>query len=96
MLLVLEFSQPQKFPVKQFYNFYSHVILPFFGRMFSKDRSAYTYLPESVKQFPYGEKFVIRGVLRGPNGRALKIISVWMLEKTTGLIKFITLYPDRP
>jgi hypothetical protein len=44
----------------------------------------------------YGEKFVIRGLLCGPNGRTLRILSIWMLEKATGLTKFITLYPDRP
>jgi hypothetical protein len=44
---------------------------------------------------PYGEKFVIRGQLCGPNGRVLRVHSVWMLEKATGLTKFITLYPDR-
>ena len=42
----------------------------------------------------YGEKFVIRGNLTGPNGRMLRVLSVWMLEKATGLTKFITLYPD--
>jgi demethylmenaquinone methyltransferase/2-methoxy-6-polyprenyl-1,4-benzoquinol methylase len=54
---ILEFSQPQKFPMKQLYSFYSFYILPFMGRLFSKDKSAYTYLPESVKDFPYGEDF---------------------------------------
>ncbi len=44
---------------------------------------------------PYGEKFVILGPLRGPNGRVLNVFSVWMLEKATGLTKFITLYPNR-
>ena len=43
---------------------------------------------------PYGEKFVIRGNLTGPNGRTLRVLSVWMLEKATGLTKFVTLYPD--
>jgi hypothetical protein len=43
---------------------------------------------------PYGEKFIIRGNLTGPNGRSLRVLSVWMLEKATGLTKFITLYPD--
>ena len=42
----------------------------------------------------YGEKFVVRGTLNGPNGRALKVLSVWMQEEVTGLTKFITLYPD--
>lgn len=41
----------------------------------------------------YGSKFIIRGTLTGPNGRQLSVLSVWMLEKATGLTKFITLYP---
>jgi len=57
-LIVLEFSQPEKFPVKPFYNFYSKYILPAFGKIFSKDKSAYIYLPESVNAFPYGVKFI--------------------------------------
>lgn len=56
--VVLEFSKPEKFPVKQAYNFYFKNILPFLGKIFSKDNSAYTYLPESVDNFPYGKKFV--------------------------------------
>ena len=56
-LLVLEFSQPQKFPFKQVYNFYFKNILPGLGKLVSKDSSAYTYLPESVGAFPYGKKF---------------------------------------
>ncbi len=49
---------------------------------------------ESAGHTPYGDKFVVRGVLRGPNGRALRVLSVWMREKATGQTKFITLYPD--
>ena len=56
-MVILEFSRPQKFPIKQFYHFYFFKILPGIGKIFSKDMSAYTYLPESVYQFPYGEKF---------------------------------------
>lgn len=56
--IILEFSQPEKFPIKQFYNFYFTRILPFFGKLISKDSSAYTYLPESVNHFPYGDKFL--------------------------------------
>ena len=58
MTCVLEFSKPKAFPIKQFYAFYSYFILPFFGRLFSKDNSAYRYLPESVEQFPDGEQFL--------------------------------------
>ncbi len=61
IICVLEFSKPRYFPVKQFYSFYSFYILPFFGRLFSKDNSAYRYLPESVEKFPDGEEFL--GVL---------------------------------
>jgi demethylmenaquinone methyltransferase/2-methoxy-6-polyprenyl-1,4-benzoquinol methylase len=55
---ILEFSKPAKSPYKQIYRFYFTKILPFVGRMVSKDSNAYTYLPESVDEFPYGEKFL--------------------------------------
>lgn len=53
-LLILEFSQPTRFPFKQLYNFYFRNILPLLGKLVSRDQSAYTYLPESVGAFPYG------------------------------------------
>ena len=56
--LVLEFSQPQSFPVKQLYHFHSRYLLPWVGQLLSKERAAYEYLPESVKAFPYGEEFL--------------------------------------
>jgi len=56
-VVVLEFSTPTKTPMKQLYSFYFKNILPVIGKMFSKDSSAYTYLPESVAAFPDGEKF---------------------------------------
>jgi demethylmenaquinone methyltransferase/2-methoxy-6-polyprenyl-1,4-benzoquinol methylase len=56
-LVVLELSTPNKFPIKQLFGFYFNNILPLFGRMLSKDDSAYTYLPESVNAFPDGEDF---------------------------------------
>ncbi|MFC2118492.1 ubiquinone/menaquinone biosynthesis methyltransferase, partial [Bacteroidota bacterium] len=57
-LIVLEFSKPKSFPVKQFYNIYFTRLLPFVGKMFSKDYSAYTYLPESVGAFPERDQFL--------------------------------------
>lgn len=57
-IVILEFSQPESFPFKQLYFFYFQYILPFFGKLISKDKRAYTYLPESVKAFPYGEDFL--------------------------------------
>ncbi|HPT21520.1 MAG TPA: bifunctional demethylmenaquinone methyltransferase/2-methoxy-6-polyprenyl-1,4-benzoquinol methylase UbiE [Bacteroidales bacterium] len=58
MIVVLEFSKPSSFPFKQVYNFYFRNILPLFGRFFSKDKAAYSYLPDSVMQFPDDEKFL--------------------------------------
>jgi demethylmenaquinone methyltransferase / 2-methoxy-6-polyprenyl-1,4-benzoquinol methylase len=57
MLVVLEFSRPRRFPFRQIYNFYFKAILPKIGRLVSRDRSAYTYLPESVEAFPDGMDF---------------------------------------
>ena len=56
-IAILEFSKPKKFPIKQYYAFHSRYVIPFFGRMISKDSSAYTYLPESIKAFPEGKSF---------------------------------------
>ncbi len=58
VLLVLEFSKPKIFPLKQLYNFYFKYILPSIGKFVSKDNAAYTYLPESVQAFPDGKDFV--------------------------------------
>ena len=57
-VVIVEFSQPKTFPMKQLYNFYFKSILPVIGKMVSKDQSAYTYLPESVAAFPDGERFL--------------------------------------
>jgi len=58
VVLILEFSKPKYFPMKQLYLFYFFKILPFIGRMISKDSSAYSYLPESVMAFPDDQKFL--------------------------------------
>ena len=55
--VILEFSKPRVFPVKQLYNFYFNNVTPFIGRFFSKDSRAYGYLPESVAAFPDGPAF---------------------------------------
>ena len=57
-LVILEFSKPQAFPFKQGYNIYFKHVLPVFGKLISKDRAAYTYLPESVQAFPDGPEFI--------------------------------------
>ena len=57
-VMIIEFSKPRKFPVKQLYNFYFNIILPKIGRLVSKDNAAYQYLPESVAAFPDGLAFL--------------------------------------
>lgn len=56
--VILEFSKPKRFPIKQLFAFYAKAIIPFFGKKISKDERAYAYLPESVAAFPEGEDFM--------------------------------------
>jgi len=58
IIAILEPSEPTYFPLKQFYNLYFHHVLPFIGGIISKDKNAYTYLPDSVSAFPSGNKFL--------------------------------------
>ena len=58
-IIILEFSKPRVFPVKQLYNFYFGTILPVIGRLVSGDARAYTYLFESVSRFPEGDAFMV-------------------------------------
>lgn len=53
-LVILELSTPDRPPMKQLYRIYSRLI-PLMGRLVSHDRSAYTYLPQSIRAFPQGE-----------------------------------------
>ena len=55
---ILEFSKPEKTPFKQLYQFYFLKILPLVGGLISKNKNAYTYLPESVNEFPDGHDFL--------------------------------------
>ncbi len=57
-VVILEFSKPSGVIFRSFYNFYFKYILPLVGRLVSRDTAAYTYLPESVNEFPYGRRFV--------------------------------------
>lgn len=56
-LVVLEFSIPRNRLVRWVYAQYSHRLIPRIGALISKDREAYTYLPESVDEFPSPERF---------------------------------------
>jgi len=57
-VVILEFSRPSKFPMKQLYHVYFRTILPMIGRWISRDQAAYRYLPESVQAFPDGNDFI--------------------------------------
>ena len=56
-LIILETSVPQKIPIRQFYQLYIHFIMPFMSWIFSRDKSAYQYLSDSAKKFPFGMAF---------------------------------------
>ena len=56
-LVILEFSTPSNKIFRKLYYFYFFNVLPFVGRLISKDKRAYSYLPESVKVFPSGKEF---------------------------------------
>ncbi len=56
IFIILETSVPTKFPFKQGYFFYTQNIMPFMGKLFSKDQKAYKYLSDSAKNFPFGQE----------------------------------------
>lgn len=86
-VVILEFSNPKKFPIKQFYNFYSFKLLPVFGKVFSNDARAYTYLPESVKAFPDGDDFLLRLKTAGFQECKAKVLGLGICSIYTGLKK---------
>lgn len=54
-LMILELSSPETFPMKQLYQLYSKTVIPFIGRLLSKEKAAYSYLPASIKVVPQGK-----------------------------------------
>ncbi|MDD6507200.1 MAG: bifunctional demethylmenaquinone methyltransferase/2-methoxy-6-polyprenyl-1,4-benzoquinol methylase UbiE [Prevotellaceae bacterium] len=61
-LSIVELTQPVSFPIRQLFNLYSHTILPFYGKLISNDRAAYSYLSATIEAFPQGEEMV--GILK--------------------------------
>lgn len=57
-LSIVELTTPVSFPMKQLFRIYSHTILPVYGRLISKDTSAYSYLTKTIEAFPQGELMV--------------------------------------
>nr|WP_315552505.1 bifunctional demethylmenaquinone methyltransferase/2-methoxy-6-polyprenyl-1,4-benzoquinol methylase UbiE [Segatella oris] len=61
-LSIVELTTPVSFPMKQLFKLYSHTILPVYGKLISKDTSAYSYLTKTIEAFPQGE--VMLDILR--------------------------------
>ncbi|WP_313808029.1 bifunctional demethylmenaquinone methyltransferase/2-methoxy-6-polyprenyl-1,4-benzoquinol methylase UbiE [Flavobacterium sp.] len=76
--VILETSVPTQFPFKQGYSIYTKYMLPLIGRLFSKDKVAYSYLSESASHFPYGE--ALNNILR-----KVGFIEVQHLPQTFGV-----------
>ena len=58
-------------------------------------RGLLTQEAEFTQTTEYGDKYRIRGTLIGPNGRQLRVVSIWMMEEATSQTKFVTLIPDK-
>jgi demethylmenaquinone methyltransferase/2-methoxy-6-polyprenyl-1,4-benzoquinol methylase len=54
-LVILELTTPERFPMKQLFAIYSKIVIPTLGKLLSKDKNAYSYLPQTIKAFPQGE-----------------------------------------
>ena len=50
---------------------------------------------EFHEETEYGPKYRIRGTLTGPNGRVLRVLTIWMKENATNQTKFVTLFSDK-
>ena len=83
ILVILETSNPTKFPFKQGYQFYANFVLPTIGKLFSKDTVAYDYLSQSAQNFPFGE--VLNNILR-----KIGFIDVVALPQTFGVATIYT------
>jgi demethylmenaquinone methyltransferase/2-methoxy-6-polyprenyl-1,4-benzoquinol methylase len=83
IFVILETSVPTKTPFKQGYKVYTKFILPLIGKLFSKDKVAYSYLSESASVFPYGEE--LNNILR-----KIGFINAEALPQTFGVATIYT------
>ncbi len=84
-LVVLEFSRPKLFGVKQLYDLYFKYFCPWWGKLVSKDYSAYKYLYESVKAFPEGEAFIAIAADNGFSRLKAKRVTLGIVSLYTGI-----------
>lgn len=85
MVMVLEFSKPSVFPFRNLYFLYFRRILPLLGKIFSKHGEAYSYLPESVMNFPESGEFIRIMRESGFSGVAQKRVSAGIASIYTGI-----------
>jgi len=83
-LVILEFSLPRQKWLRAGYRFYFHRVVPAIGKWFSRDLSAYRYLPDSVEAFPKGEAFVAMLNRSGFTASAYKPLSSGICGLYTG------------
>lgn len=60
-VMILELSTPERFPMKQLFRVYSTAVIPIMGKLISKEKAAYDYLPSSIQVVPQGK--VMTGIL---------------------------------
>jgi len=84
MIVVLEFTRPTLPLFRKLYFLYFQKILPLLGKLISGDSNAYSYLPDSVMQFPDNEKFVELMEKAGFTGSSQKSLSLGIAAIYTG------------
>ncbi len=84
-LVVLEFTMPEHKAIRTLYRIYFHRILPWIGKVFSKDLAAYRYLPESVEAFPKGTGFLAMLNHAGFSASAFKPLTAGICGLYTGV-----------
>ena len=89
VIMVLEFSRPKALLFRQLYYYYFLNILPFFGRLFSKDKKAYRYLPDTVMKFPDNEEFIKLLNLAGFTGVKQKKLTFGVASIYTGFKQIV-------
>ena len=85
-LLIVELATPPRFPMRQLFWLYAHVVMPMVGWLVSRDPRAYSYLPATMEAFPQGE--VMEGILRRTGFRTVEwrrftfgICTMYLAEK---------------
>ncbi len=84
-VVILEFSRPRIFPIRQLYDFYFRYFCPWWGKVVSKDNAAYRYLYESVNAFPEGDQFLSIAKNSGFKGLQAKRVTFGIVSLYTGI-----------